>query len=208
MKEELTYLGFLVSKEGLKMDPEKVQAIWNWPTPRNIFKVRSFHGLASFYRKFIRSFSHICAPIIETIKETNRSFKWIEAADRNFKLLKKKITEKLVLALPDFRKVFQVETDASGVAIGVVLSQEKRPITYFSEKINEAKNKYYSYDKEFHLIMQALKKWRHYFLPKEFVLYYDSNALYLTNNQPKLNQKHAKWVEIFQSFTFVIKHTK
>ena len=106
MKEELIYLGFVVSKEGLKMDPEKVQAIWNWPILRNIFEVRSFHGLASFYRKFIRSFSQICAPIIETIKEINQPLKWIEAADRNFKLLKKKITEKPVLPLPDFGKSF------------------------------------------------------------------------------------------------------
>ena len=81
MKEELIYLGFVVSKEGLKMDPKKIQAIVNWPTPRSIFEVRSFHGLASFYRKFIRSFSQICAPIIETIRETNQPFKWIEAAD-------------------------------------------------------------------------------------------------------------------------------
>jgi len=71
MKEEPVYLGFVVSKEGLKMDPEKIQAIWNWPTPRNIFEVRSFHGLGIFYRKFIKSFSHICAPILETIKEIN-----------------------------------------------------------------------------------------------------------------------------------------
>ena len=127
MKKKLVYLGFVVSKEGLKMDPEKFQAILNWPTPRNIFEVRSFHGLASFYRKFIRSFSQICAPIIETIKETNQPFKWIEAADRNFKLLKKKITEKQVLALPDFENVFQVETDASGIVIGAVISQEQKP---------------------------------------------------------------------------------
>ena len=92
MKEELVYLGFLVSKEGLKMDSEKVQAILNWPNPRNIFEVRSFHGLASFYRKFIRIFSQICAPIIEIIKETNHPFKWRKAAERNFKLLKNKIT--------------------------------------------------------------------------------------------------------------------
>ena len=74
------------------------------------------------YRKFIRSFSQICAPIIETIRETNQPFKWIEAVDRKFKLLKKKIPEKPVLALPNFGKVFQVETDASGIAIGAVLS--------------------------------------------------------------------------------------
>jgi len=122
MKEELIYLGFVVLKEGLKMDPEKVQAIWNWHIPRNIFEVRSFHALTSFDRKFMRGFSQICAPILETIKETNQPFKWAKATYRNFKLLKRKIIEKLVLALSNFEKVFQVETDASGFAIGAVLS--------------------------------------------------------------------------------------
>ena len=113
-------MGFIVSEEGLNMDPENIQVILDWPTPRSVFEVRSFHGLASFYRNFIRGFSQICAPIIETIKESNQPFKWTEATDQNFKLLKKKITERLVLALPNFDKIFQVETDASGIAIGVV----------------------------------------------------------------------------------------
>lgn len=74
MKEDMVYLAFVVSKEGLKMDSEKVQAIWNWPTPRSIFPVRSFHRLASFYRKFIRGSSQVCAPILEIIKEVNKPF--------------------------------------------------------------------------------------------------------------------------------------
>ena len=116
------YLGFVVSAEGLKMDPEKVKAIVEWPSPRNVFEVRIFHGLASFYRNFIRNFSKINAPIIETRKRTKQPFKWTGEAERSFKLLKQKITEKHVLILPDFTKPFQVKCDASGEDIGFVLS--------------------------------------------------------------------------------------
>jgi hypothetical protein len=92
-------------------------------------------------------------------------------------MLKRKITEQLVLVLPYFQKTFQVKCDASGFVIGVVLSQEDRPIAYFNEKLNEAKIKYSTYDNEFYAIIQALKKWRHYLIPKEFVLYSDNHAL-------------------------------
>ena len=125
MKRELIYLGFVIYEEGLKMDPEKVQAIVNWPTPRNAFEVRIFHGLASFYRNFIRSFGQICAPIVEIIKSRKKPFKWIEAIDRNSKLLKKNIIEKLVLASPRFDKFFQVETNASGTATRLASSRSK-----------------------------------------------------------------------------------
>ena len=74
------YLGFVVSKEGLRMDPEKVQAIMEWPSPKNVFEVRNFHGLASFYRKFIWNFSHINEPMIETIRKNNQPFMWTEEA--------------------------------------------------------------------------------------------------------------------------------
>jgi hypothetical protein len=86
------------------------------------------------------------------------------------------------------------------------LSQEDRRIAYFSEKLNEAKVKYSTYDKEFYAIIHALKKWRHYLIPKEFVLYNNNHALQFVTQQEKLNQRHVKWVEYMQNFTFVIKH--
>ena len=121
MKRELVYLGFVISREGLNMDPEKVQAIIDWPSPRNIFEVRSFHGLESFYRRFIKKFSGIFSSIVETIKKDRQPFQWTTEAEKSFQFLKK-ITEQPVLKLPDFNHPFQVKCDASGVAIEAVLS--------------------------------------------------------------------------------------
>eukprot|EP00253_Pinus_taeda_P021142 PITA_21142 len=205
-QREIIYLGFVIAENELKMDLEKVTAIVSWPSPKSLFEVRSFHGLASFYKKFIRNFSEICAPMLDTIKKVNQPFHWTEAAEHSFQILKKKITERPVLRLPDFNKFFHVHCDASGTAIGAVLSQEDRPVAYFSEKLNESRQKYSTYDKEFYAIVQALKHWRHYLLGNEFVLFSDNSALQYVMQQHKLNHKHAAWVEYLQSFTFVLKH--
>jgi hypothetical protein len=101
--------------------------------------------------------------------------------------LKEKITEWPVLVLPNFGNTFQVKCDASGVTIGAVLSQDNRSVAYFSENLNESKRKYSTCDKEFYVIIQALKKWRHYLVPKEFVLYIDNQALQFIIRQEKLN---------------------
>jgi hypothetical protein len=122
VKTKLINLGFVISSNELKMDLEKVKAIKEWLSPRSIFEVRSFHGLASFYRKFIRNFSGICAPIMDTVKKKHKSFNWTEEAEKSFKVLKTKITKQPILVLPDFGKTFQVRCDASGIAIGAVLS--------------------------------------------------------------------------------------
>jgi hypothetical protein len=170
-------LGVFISADKLRMDPDKVEVIKNWPSLKNIFEVRSFHGLASFYWKFNKNFSGISAPMMDTVKKRHKYFHWIEEAEKFFNLLKRKITDQPILVLPDFKKTFKVKCDASGFAIGVVLSQEDRPIAYFTENLNEVKVKYSTYDKEFYAIIQALKKWRHYLIPKEFVLYSDNHAL-------------------------------
>jgi hypothetical protein len=204
MKTELIYLGFVISSNELKMVLEKVKAIKEWSSPRSMFEVRSFHGLASFYRKFIIDFSGICAPMMDIVKKKNKSFKWTEEAEKSFNILKEKITERPILVLLNFEKAFQVRCDASGVAVGVVLSQDNSPVAYFSEKLNETKRKYSTYDKDFYAIIQALKKWRHYLVPWEFILYSDNQALQFITRKEKLNQRHAKWVEFMQNFTFVL----
>ena len=177
MQEEIVYLGFLFLVDGLKMDSEKVKAILEWPTPKNVGEVRSFHSLASFYRKFIRNFSSICNAMTNKMRGDKKEFKWTHGANNNFETFKQKVVELLVLALPNFNKVFQVECDVSGSAIGVVLSQEGKPISFSSDKLNDAKRNYFVYDQEFYAIVKVLKKWRHYLIPKEFLLYTDHKVL-------------------------------
>jgi hypothetical protein len=103
-------------------------------------------------------------------------------------------------------KTFQVKCDASGVVIGAVLSQDNRHVAYFSEKLSYTKKIYSTYDKCFYEVIQDLKKWKHYLIPEEFVLYIDNQYLQFITKQEKLNQRHEKWVEFMQNFTFVIKH--
>jgi hypothetical protein len=140
-------LGFFILANELRMDPDKVEVIKNWPSLKNIFEVRSFHRLASFYRKFIRNFSGISTTMMDTVKKRHKYFQWIEEAEKSFNPLKRNIMEQPFLVLSDFQKTFKVKCDASGFAIGAVLSQEDRPIAYFSENLNEAKLKYSMYDK-------------------------------------------------------------
>jgi hypothetical protein len=176
----------------------------DWPQPKNIHDVRSFHGLASFYRRFIRGFSTIMSPITDYMKQGE--FKWTNAATKAFTKIKKKLTEAPVMRLPDFTKPFEVECDASGLGIGGVLSQERHPVAYFSEKLNDAKLKYSTYDKEFYAIVRSLWHWQHYLLPHEFVIYSDHEALRYLQSQKHLNFRHGQWVEFLQRYSFVVKH--
>jgi len=116
-----------------------------------------------------------------------KTFAWNEKANLAFEEIKILLIQAPVLTLPDFNKVFEVECDASGVGIGAILSQEKRPIAYYSEKLNEAKRRYSTYDKEFYALVRALERWRHYLVGVEFILHSDHEALRFVQGQHKLN---------------------
>ncbi|XP_040963814.1 uncharacterized protein, partial [Gossypium hirsutum] len=198
---------FIVSSEGLEVDQEKVKAIQEWPRPTNVSQVRSFHGLASFYRRFVPNFSTLAAPLTGVIRK-NSNFVWGEEQEKSFLKIKDCLTHAPLLALPNFDKTFELECDASGLGIGAVLMQDGRPIAYFSEKLNGAVLNYPTYDKELYSLIRALETWQHYLWPKEFVIHTDHESLKYLKGQHKLNKRHAKWVEFLESFPYVIKYKK
>lgn len=157
------FLGFVVSAQCIHVDEEKVRAIREWPSPKTVSEVQSFHGLDGFYQRFVRNFSIIAAPLIEVIKK-DVGYKWEEAQEEAFKLLKERMTNAPLLSLPNFLKTFEIECDTFGVGIviGDVLMQEKWPITYFSEKLNGETLNYPTYDKDLYALIRALQTWQHY----------------------------------------------
>ncbi|KAG5533437.1 hypothetical protein RHGRI_027564 [Rhododendron griersonianum] len=204
MTESVLFLGYVVSKDGISVDESKVEAVHQWPLPKNIHEVRSFHGLASFYRRFIPNFSSIMAPLTDCMKAGK--FSWTEAAKKAFQEIKQKLTSAPLLVLPDFSRPFELHCDASKVGIGAVLSQGGRPIAYFSEKLSGSRTNYSTYDIEFYAIVQSLKHWYSYLSQSEFILFSDHDALKHINSQDKLSSRHANWAAYLQQFTFVLKH--
>ncbi|WZZ33532.1 hypothetical protein YC2023_016933 [Brassica napus] len=135
--DHVVFLGFVLGANGLRVDEEKIKAIRDWPSPTTVGKVRSLHGLAGFYRRFVQNFSTIAAPLTGVIKK-NIGFKWEQAQKKAFQILKGKLTQALLLTLPDFSKTFEIECDASSVGIGAILMNDRKPIAYFSEKLGGA----------------------------------------------------------------------
>ena len=188
LNTSIAFLGFVISPTGISVDPVKTTAIRDWPTPKSLFEVRSFHG----------------APLTDIFKQAQ--FEWSAAAERAFQQIKVALTTAPVLRLPDFDKLFNVAMDASGMGIGAVLSQEAHPVSFFSEKLSEAKIWYSNYDRELYAVIQSLKLWRHYLLHQEFTLYSDHDALLFLHSQKKLSARHGRWVEVLQEFTFSLRH--
>ncbi|OMO68240.1 reverse transcriptase [Corchorus capsularis] len=199
---KLVFLDFVVSSQGIGVDEEKIKAIKDWPTPTNVGQVRSFHGLAGFYRRFVKDFSTLATHITSVMKK-NAPFKGGKKQQEAFETLKEKLTNAPLLVLPNFNNTFEIECDTSGVGIGAVLMQSGKPVAYFSEKLNGVALNYPTYDKELYALVRALQTWQHYLWPKEFVIHTDHESLKYLRSQQKLNKLHAKWSEFIESFPYV-----
>jgi hypothetical protein len=203
--QRVSFLGYVVTPQGIEVDSSKIDAIREWPTPSTVTQIRSFLGLAGFYRRFVRDFSSIAAPLHELTKK-GVPFIWSDSQEVAFNTLKDKLTHAPLLQLPDFGKIFELECDASGIGLGAVLLQEGKPVAYFSEKLSGASLRYSTYDKELYALVRTLQTWQHYLWHREFIIHSDHEALKHIRTQTNLNRRHANWVEFIESFPYIIKH--
>jgi hypothetical protein len=159
---EVEYLGHLVGNDGVRVDSKNIESMQDWPHPKTLKSLRGFLGLTGYYRKFVKNYGNIAAPLTALLKKN--SFTWTPAVDQAFQTLKMAMCTTLVLALPDFTKTFVLECDASGKGIGAVLMQEGRPLAFTSKQLSEKNLGKPIYEKEMLDILHAVELWRPYLL--------------------------------------------
>ena len=173
---EVQFLGHVVNHEGIKVDPAKIEAIMNWERPKTPTEVRSFMGLAGYYRRFVQDFSKIATPLTKLTRK-NEKFEWNDKCEASFQELRKRLVTAPVLALPDEKGDFVIYSDASLKGLGCVLMQHGKVIAYASRQLKTHELKYPTHDLELAAIVFALKIWRHYLYGEKCEIYTDHKSL-------------------------------
>lgn len=203
---KVEYLGHVIQADGVATDPTKITAVTNWPAPSNITELRGFLGLAGYYRRFIQGYGVVGRPLFDALKKD--SFQWSAPQEQAFQELKQRLTKAPVLALPNYTKPFVLEADASGYGLGAVLMQEGRPIAYMSKSLGPKAQTLSTYDKETMAILEALKKWKHYFAGSSLIIRTDQESLKYIHEQ-KLTQgiQHKLLVKLL-GYNYTIEYKK
>ncbi|MCO5608638.1 hypothetical protein L7F22_062852 [Adiantum nelumboides] len=203
--QEIQYLRHIISKNGIRMDPAKLEVIKDCPNPRNLHEVRSFIGMCAYYRRFIEKFSLIAGPLHDLTKK-NVKYVWTEKRQQASDTLKKKLISQPVLALLDLFKPFEVQCDACGDCLGAVLLQEGHAIAYESRRLSTDEQILGIYKKELLAVLHALDSWKHYLLGTPFILRMDHQSLKYFMTQTKLSNKQMRWTKFLSRFNFHIAH--
>jgi Reverse transcriptase (RNA-dependent DNA polymerase)/RNase H-like domain found in reverse transcriptase/Integrase zinc binding domain/Chromo (CHRromatin Organisation MOdifier) domain/Retroviral aspartyl protease len=205
-KDEIRFLGHVISAKGVSMEDDKVHSVINWPAPKNVAEVRQFLGLSGFYRKFIANFSNIAAPMTDLLHK-DKTFEWTDKEQESFDQLKRAMTSAPVLALPDTSKPFQINCDASGYAVGACLQQDHgnglQPVAYLSKRLNPTEMNYDVRDTEGLAAILALNEWEHYLKNQHFKIVTDHLSLqYLQSPTVKITtrKRHVRWVQWLTEF--------
>ena len=208
-QSEVSFLGHIVSREGISTDPKKISAVANWPVPTNIREVRSFVGFCSYYRKFIRNFASIAKPL-HKLTEKGVKFVWDSACEEAFASLKRSLISSTMLAYPDPDKKFILDTDASGVAIRAVLSQEhdgeEKVVAYYSRSLTKQERRYCVTRRELLAIVDALKHFHVYLYGVHFTVRTDHGSLRWLLNFKNLEGQLARWNELLGTYNFDLLH--
>eukprot|EP00731_Ephydatia_muelleri_P017388 Em0010g486a len=210
-REEVTFLGHRISRQGISTDPKKVFAVQNWKTPNSIQDVRQFLGLVGYYRKYIPHFAAI-ARQLHQLTERGREFQWTQECIHAFDELKSRLLSAPILSFPDFEKPFILDTDACQYGIGAVLSEdhdgEEKVVAYGSRTLSKAERKYCVTRKELLAVVTFTKHFRPYLLGRHFTLRTDHSSLQWLYNMKEPEGQLARWLEQLQEYDFAVIHRR
>ena len=202
-KTKINFVGHIVGDGRVKMDNEKISAVRDWPAPMSATEVRSFLGLANYYRRFIRHFARIADPLQELTSNATK-FEWKSHHKDAFEELKAHLTAIPVLMLPNFDRKFKLMTDASNDAVGAVLSQKDHPVAYASKRLNPREQRLATRDKELWALVFALRHWRPYLYQRPFLAETDHQSLIYLRTSKELTPKLARWNDTIAEYDFEI----
>ncbi|WMV50137.1 hypothetical protein MTR67_043522 [Solanum verrucosum] len=197
--KEVAFLGHVVSGDGIKVDPKKTDVIRNWPRPLTPSDIRSFLGLAGYYRRFVNGFSSIASPMTK-LTQKKAKFEWTDECERSFQTLKDKLVSAPILSLPNGLEGFVVYCDASRVGLGCVLMQNGKVIAYASRQLKVHEKNYPTHDLELAAVVFALKIWRHYLYGVHVDVFTDHKSLQYVFTQKDLNLRQRRWLEFLKDY--------
>ena len=213
--DSVAFLGHVISTEGVSIDPQNIEAIMNWKPPTNVTEIRSFLGLAGYYRMFVEGFSKLAAPLTKLTRKEEK-FVWSEACQQSFNELKRKLTSALVLTLPSGQDGYTVYCDASRQGLGCVLMQHENVIAYASRQLNviayasrqlkKHEQNYPTHDLELAVVVFALRIWRHYLYGVPCRIFTDHKSLKYLFTQKELNMRQRRWVELINYYECIIEY--
>lgn len=204
------YLGHILSKHGVEVDKSKTDAITTFPIPKNVHNIRSFLGICNYYRRFIKDFAKIASPLTNLLRK-DVNFLWSENCNHAFEKLKQALTSAPVLAFPDMNKEFILTSDASGTAIGYILSQKDKdgaehPISFGGRSLKDGERKFHITELECLAMLEGIKAFHPYLANRHFTAITDHSALKWLQSIKMSTGRLARWAVLFQGYTFTVLH--
>ncbi|KAA0063393.1 pol protein [Cucumis melo var. makuwa] len=197
--KQVSFLGHVVSKAGVSVDPAKIEAVTSWTRPSTVSEVRSFLGLAGYYRRFVENFSRIATPLTQLTRK-GAPFVWSKTCEDSFQNLKQKLVTAPVLTVPDGSGSFMIYSDASKKGLGCVLMQQGKVVAYASRQLKSHEQNYPTHDLELAAVVFALKIWRHYLYGEKIQIFTDHKSLKYFFTQKELNMRQRRWLELVKDY--------
>ena len=203
--DSVAFLGHVVSKDGIAVDPKKVEAVVEWNRPNSVTEIRSFLGLAGYYRRFVEGFSHLAMPLTR-LTQKGAKFEWTGKCEESFQELKKRLVSAPILTIPSGSGGFTIYSDASRKGLGCVLMQHGKVVAYASRQLKPYEQNYPTHDLELAAVVFALKIWRHYLYGEQCEIFTDHKSLKYLFTQKELNMRQRRWLELLKNYDLTISY--